>query len=104
MNTRYYWWLVTRQDGKDTIIFGSDLSAENARQKGIEILGGLDFEVCKLPTRDLGKASSLWKGRKLDRTHSLKKSTERLRHTIGKPKQGAASRARSQQQNQHDPW
>lgn len=77
------WWLVARDEaGKTTLIFGSDRSEEDARQKGLEMLPGIDFEVKKLPTRNLARASSLFKGKKLERTHDLKKSMQKLRHKV----------------------
>ncbi len=79
-----YWWLVAKDEqSKTVLIFGSDRSEEDARRKGLELLSGTDFEVKMLPTRDLGKASSLLKGNKLETTHSLTRATERLVHERG---------------------
>lgn len=85
MVAREYWWLVARDEhGKTVLIFGSDRSEEDARQRGLEMLSGLDFAVKRLPTRDLGRASSLLKGNRLEEAHSLRDATQRLRHKIGR--------------------
>jgi hypothetical protein len=79
---RYYWWLLAHdsETNSNTLVFGSDISEADARQHGLEMLGGCDFEIRKLPTRVLAKASSLWKGNRLEKTHSLKEATKRLGH------------------------
>ena len=79
--TRYYWWLVTQdEDGKPFLIFGSDKSENDALQNGREMLPGTTFEIRKLPTRNLQRASSLIKGNRLESTHSLKEASKRLGH------------------------
>ncbi len=81
LSQRMYYWIVAHDtDNKPYLIFGSDKSEEDARQQGLEMLGGVDFEIKKFPTRDLASASSMLKGKKLKETHSLKKATERLGH------------------------
>jgi hypothetical protein len=81
MITRYYWWLCTRDEkGKPYLVFGSEKSEDDARQKGMELLGGLDFEIKRLPTRSLPKASSLCKGNRLEQYHNLKEASKRLGH------------------------
>ena len=38
---RYYFWLACRDsNGKHYLVFGSDKSEDEARQKGFEMLGG----------------------------------------------------------------
>ncbi len=77
---KYYWILASDPGtGKPYLVFGGNTEDE-ARQHGMELLGGLDFEVRSLPTRNLARASSLIKGKKLEDTHSLSKSGERLGH------------------------
>lgn len=79
--TRYYFWLTARgDDGKPYLIFGSDKSEEQARQKGIEMLPNVDFEIKRLPTRDLDSASSMVRGNRLETTHSLKEASQRQGH------------------------
>lgn len=81
MSRNICWWLVTHDENdKMFLIFGSDKSEDEAREKGLEMLGGLDFEIKRLPTRELAKASSLLKGNRLEQTHSLTKASKRLGH------------------------
>ena len=78
---RKYYWLVTEDPdtGRPFLIFGGD-SEEVARQKGLEMLGGIDFEIRAFPTRNLSRASSLLRGKRLDDTHSLHDATVRQGH------------------------
>ena len=79
--TRYYYWLVCRAErGKVFLVFGSDKSEDEARQKGLEMLGGIDFAIRRLPTRSLPRASSLIKGNRLERGEGLKRASQRLGH------------------------
>jgi len=78
---RYYYWLICRDDMKKPyLVFGSDKSEDDARQKGLEILGGLDFEIKRYPTRDLGTASAYFRGKRLERGDGLSASTQRIGH------------------------
>lgn len=81
-----YWWLVARepQTGRTFLIFGSEESEEDARSKGLEMLCGLDFDIKPLPTRNQARASSLLKGYKLEKSHSLKDASRRLGHKISR--------------------
>lgn len=76
-----YYWLVCADpdDGKPYLIYGGRAEDE-ARQKGLDILGGVDFEVKMYPTSNLAAASSMHKGRRLEETHSLGKASQRLGH------------------------
>ncbi len=78
--TRYYWWIVAICESKPMLIFGSDRSEDEARQKGMELLAGTNFEIKKLPTRDQGRASALLRGKRLEDTHDLKTASQRLGH------------------------
>ena len=81
MSRRFYYWLVARgEDGKTFLILGSDKSEEDARQKGLEMLGGLDFKVRRYPTMDRDAASSLYRGNRLERGEGLRQSAQRLGH------------------------
>jgi hypothetical protein len=73
MTTRYYYWLIARDEssGKPFLIFGGNTEDE-ARRHGFETLSNIDFEIKRYPTRDLGRASSMYRGNRLDTTHSLK--------------------------------
>ncbi len=78
---RYYYWISARDEtGKRYLIFGSDKSEDDARQKGLEMLGGVDFVIRRLPTRDLSTASSMIRGKRLEKTHSLKLASKRIGH------------------------
>ena len=81
MTTRYYYWLKCMDSsGKMYLVFGSDRDESDARTRGIELLGGADFEIKRLPTRNLQKASSLCKGHRLEETHSITKASEKIGH------------------------
>lgn len=77
----WHHWIVAKdpETGKPYLIAGGRTEDE-ARQKGLEMLGGTDFEVRRLPTVSLAAASSMVKGRRLEKTKSLHKATERLGH------------------------
>ena len=78
---RDYWWLVTTNAAGDRfLVFGSGVSESDARQRGIELLNGLDFEIKKYPTRVQATASSLLRGKRLEQTHSLSEASKRLKH------------------------
>jgi hypothetical protein len=76
---RFYYWLVARENGRPYLVFGGNTEGE-ARQHGLEVLGNIDFEIKRYPTRDLGRASSMYKGYRLDKTHSLKDASRRIGH------------------------
>ena len=76
-----YWWIICKDPdtGKPFLIAGGN-TEEETRQKGMEMLGGIDFEVEDLPTRNLSRASSIIRGGRLEDTHSLRQAKERLGH------------------------
>ena len=76
---RYYYWIITQDQGRPYLVFGG-ADEEEARRKGLEILGGIDFELKRYPTRDLAAASSFYRGKRLDETHSLRESSRRIGH------------------------
>ncbi|MBU2249374.1 MAG: hypothetical protein KKD77_21680 [Gammaproteobacteria bacterium] len=80
MPTKHYWWLSGVNDGERFLIFGSDISEDDARRRGLELLRGIDFEVRKLNTKNLASASQKYKGHRLERTRDLRTATRRLRH------------------------
>ncbi len=80
MTPKQYYWLVCHSEGKVFLVFGSDKSEEDARNRGMELLSGVDFDIKKLPTRNQSRASALYRGVRLENTHSLKKSSQRLGH------------------------
>ena len=78
---RYYYWLLCQsEEGKPFLIAGGD-TEDAARSKGLECLGGIDFETRRLPTRNLARASAMIRGVRLEETHSLKRASQRLGHT-----------------------
>lgn len=79
---RYYYWIATHDEaGKPYLIFGSEHSEDEARQKALEMLGGLDFEIKRYPTKDLATASAFLRGKRLEGSHSLKEANKRIGHT-----------------------
>lgn len=78
---RLYYWILARDPdtGKLNLIRGG-WSEEEARQKGLEMLAGIEFEVRGLRTTNIATASSIIRGERLERTHSLKKASERIGH------------------------
>ena len=80
MSRTYYWLVTTNPDtGKPYLIYGGETEAE-ARQQGLDMLGGIDFEIKPLRTRNLQTASSMIRGKRLESTHSLSKASERIGH------------------------
>jgi len=87
MARQYHLWIVTRDPdtGRPYLIygapdFGSDGGEEAARAKGIEMLGGLNFEIKRYPTRSLSEASAYHRGKRLESGEGLRASTQRLGH------------------------
>ena len=80
MARQYYWWIVTKDESGKPYLLTGGRTEDEARQKGMELLGGMDFELKHLPTTDLRKASSLLKGDKLEHSHNLGEASQRLGH------------------------
>jgi hypothetical protein len=103
MPSDWYWWITSSdpETGKPYLIAGGR-SEEEARQKAFEFLGGMDFKLKRLPTRNLARASSLLKGNRLEETKSLHKAAEKLGHerTV---KRRLGSRSRSGRTSQNKP-
>lgn len=77
---KYYWLLAEHPDtGRPFLIAGGN-TEEEARIKGLEELGGLDFEIKPLPTTNLASASAMIRGKRLEETHSLRSASERIGH------------------------
>lgn len=78
---RKYYWLLAKdtETGQPFLIAGGDTEHE-ARQKGLECLSGVDFEIRGLYTRNLEKASQIVRGKRLEDTHSLQKARQRIGH------------------------
>ena len=67
--------------GELIVKFHDGVTEEEARQKGLEMLGGLNFEIKRYPTRDLAKASSFLRGKRLEQSQSLSEAGRRIGHT-----------------------
>ncbi|MCK9600320.1 MAG: hypothetical protein M0R06_14845 [Sphaerochaeta sp.] len=84
MRREYHLWIVTKdpETGKPYLIYGCpDRNGEDeCRAKGIEMLGGLNFEIRRYPTRSLSEASAFHRGKRLESGEGLKASTQRLGH------------------------
>jgi hypothetical protein len=80
--TDYHYWIVAESDGKPYLLYACPgrEGEETARRRGFELLGGLDFKIFRYNTRNLSKASSLYRGGRLDTTHSLKEASRRIGH------------------------
>ena len=75
----WYYWIVTRdpETGKPYILPGGETD-QKGNQHAQELLGTVDYELRRLPTTDANEASRLIKGRRLEKTHNLHKSVEKL--------------------------
>lgn len=65
--------------GRPFLIAGG-ATEEDARQKGLECLSGIDFEIRALYTRNLAKASQIIRGKRLEDTRSLRQAKQRIGH------------------------
>ena len=81
MNRRQYYWIVTNDPdtGKPYLIYGGETEQE-ARNKGLEQLCGVDFELKQYPTRNQDEASAFLRGKRLSDTHSLGEAGRRIGH------------------------
>ena len=82
MSRRMYFWIAAKDEtGKPYLISATMCSTESeVRQRGIEMLGGLDFEIKRYPTRDLSSAVRMHRGSRLEDTHALRTSARRQGH------------------------
>ena len=101
MAKQYHLWIVARDPDtrKPWLIygapdFGSNGGEDAARQKGIEMLGGLNFDIKRYPTSNLAQASSYYRGKRLERGDGLKAATERVGHERSVARRIAARRRR----------
>lgn len=85
MPKEYHWWIVASENGRPYLIygapdFGSNGGEDVARSKAFETLNGMDFELKRLPTRNLSAARGFICGNRLERGMGLRESTRRLGH------------------------
>lgn len=75
-----HYWICAEYEGKTVLIYGG-LSESEATEKGYRELDCY-FDVKMYPTKDVAKASQLYKGEKLHDTQNLGSSLDRLKHTL----------------------
>ena len=86
MARQYHWWIVSRdEDGRPYVIygapdFGSNGGEDVARTKAFEMLGGLDFSLKRMDTRNLDAARARAAGSWLEQGRGLKESARRQGH------------------------
>jgi len=82
MSRRMYYWIAAKDEtGKPYLISATMCKTEDeARQRGMEMLSGLDFEIKRYPTRDLSSAVRMLRGSRLEDTHALRTSARRQGH------------------------
>ena len=80
MAGKHYYWIVTTDETDRPYLLPGGETEDEAREKGLELLGGIDFEVRRLKTRNQQTASSMVRGKRLEDTHSLKRATRRVGH------------------------
>ena len=82
VSRRYYYWLCARdpETVRPYLVFGSEKDEADARQRGLELLGGVDFEIKRYPTRDLNTASAFLRGKRLEQSGSLGEAGKRIGH------------------------
>ncbi len=78
---KFYWILARDPDPphKPFLIAGGD-DESSAREKALDMLPGLDFEIRGLRTRNLSRASQMIRGKRLEDTHDLRTAKEKLGH------------------------
>ena len=75
----HYWIVAQSEEGKPYLVYGG-IDENSCRQKGLEMLGGLDFNIKAFPTRDMATASAMLRGVRLDRGLGLRRSAQRQGH------------------------
>lgn len=80
MRNKYYWLIAKDPDTGKIFLIAGGRHEEEARQKGLEMLAGIDFEIRALPTIDLQTASAMVRGKRLEATQSLREAKQRLGH------------------------
>jgi len=81
MGKKNYWWIIARDsEGKFYLIFGSEHSEDDARQKGLDMLPMSDFEVRRYPTRNKAEASAYFRGKRLEAGEGLDRAKQRVGH------------------------
>jgi hypothetical protein len=83
---QWHWWIVAIDpedpNGQPYLLYGclAEEGEDKARQKGFELLNGLDFQLRKFPTRRTSEASQYLRGKRLEQTRNLHQSVRRIKH------------------------
>ena len=82
VSRRMYYWIAAKDEtGKPYLLSATSCRTEDeCRAYGMEMLGGLDFEIKRYPTRDLSSAVRMHRGSRLEDTHALRTSARRQGH------------------------
>jgi hypothetical protein len=86
MARQYHWWIISKDEtGRPYVIygapdFGSSGGEDVARTKAFDMLGGIDFELKRLATRNLDAARAFIAGSRLEKGMGLRESTRRQGH------------------------
>ena len=86
MGKEYHYWISAvdpDNNNKPYLLYACPAreGEESARQKGLELLGGLDFKVKRYPTKDINTASAYLRGKRVEKTHSLGEASRRIGHS-----------------------
>jgi len=78
---QYHFWVVSRDPttNRPYLIYGGRTEDE-ARTRGLELLGGLDFVLKRFPTSNLALASSYLRGKRLEKGLGLHNASRRQGH------------------------
>ena len=85
----YHWWIYcapsAESGGKPILIYGcpdrgSTGGEDGARSKALEMLSGYNWVLKRFPTRELGAASAMVRGKRLASGEGLGASTQRIGH------------------------
>lgn len=77
----WYWIVASDPETRQPYLIFGGATEEEARQKGLEMLPGINFEIRMFRTRHLATASSCLRGLRLDGQHSLRDAGRRQGHT-----------------------
>ena len=82
---QFHFWISTidPETGKRYLIYGCPErgGGENeARQKGMEMLSGLDFKLHRFPTMDKDSASAMLRGKRISAGQPLGEVSRRIGH------------------------
>ena len=82
----YHWWIVAKDEtGRPYVVYGcadrgSDGGEDNAKIRALDLVGGMDWYVKRLPTRNLQAARAFICGNRLESGLDLRESVARQGH------------------------